>query len=572
MFNSKPNLLTELATDSLESQAKDFTKLLTAISFWSMGELDCDNLGKDVAAWNTRLSTFYATVKFTKPVTGQLLALTTAIDNKTRANAKHEELMVELGQYLAITDKRFEALTEISADTLRYIRQNAVYLRTGSQTAYKFLFKNATKIYQGFGQKAIDNALPSQLADAHKLISTIENLTGRRDIKLTPDESEKFKISHPEEHATILSTRKNIVDVAKQFIRMHVRKRGGMIKYSELLDDCEKNYIYHDFPDSDGWDGYIDEEGTLYTLDKKKIKGKPGFKIVGNPEYVAKTDNTFVFSCTTARDNKQYFYTEAAAKGWKEERFEAVDDFAPMIQKVRNEWLSDLKNKAKVQKLAVICELLYWASARIGGESTNLKGEKRFGISTLLGKHVQKDGSNLVIDYVGKHGINQHHILTPKTADQKTVAKLVLAWSKEAGEEGRVFDLLGKGLTYPGNGVVNNYFRAKGAPSNVSIHKLRHARATVIMGEQLKTCPFFKNLAGERVPNLSKKPDQKEAEAWYLEAATKVGAELGHSAGGKVSGTTAIQAYVNPTTTVSFFEELKLRLPSYAKKFVSDDD
>jgi hypothetical protein len=118
--------------------------------------------------------------------------------------------------------------------------------------------------------------------------------------------------------------------------------------------------------------------------------------------------------------------------------------------------------------------------------------------------------------------------------------------------------------------TVNAYFRSKGTPEGATVHKLRHARATLIMRRQLddpKECPFFRRSAGKMVVNMAKRPDQKMAEEWYKKAATQVGMELGHSAGEKVTWNTAVQAYINPSTTLNFFKDLSLRTPSWASKF-----
>lgn len=568
-------LLQQLAAEAgLEVQGSDFARLLTAMSFWIMGDLDVAKFKKDIGAWHQRLAPFYDQLKMNKPIRAALDKLVTNALSMAHPTSDDEARMELIGNFLSVVDPRLDAMTEIKRTTLKFIRLNVRFFRTGNGPAYQALLKGATEIHDKFGSDVIDEEIPSQLNDAHTLIDTIEALTGRRDIKLTEEEKEKFRVENPDEYQTILSSRKAILTVAKQFVRTTIRKAGGKILYSQLLEELKANYIFHDWPKAENWDGYIDEDGKLYTLAKKEIKGKPGFMIEGNPEYNQKTDDTFVFHCVTSMGNKQYFYTVDALKDWKEDRFAAVDDFVPMVEKVRANWLKDLKSaKHKTRVLACMCEVIYWASARIGATKNNVRGVTTFGISTLLGRHISREGQNLIIDYQGKMAHRQRHVLTPRTPEQKLVARMLLDWSEGAGEESPVFDLVeGRHEVPPTGSTVNAYFKSKGA--NVTVHKLRHARATIIMDRLLKdkkACPYFRYKAdGTRELIAARKPTQSQAEALYKELATEVGRELGHTSGEKITPMTAVNAYVNPSMTLAFFADLKLRTPSWAEKFQAD--
>lgn len=569
-------LIQQLAAEAgLEVQGNDLAKLLTALSFWMMGDLDVAKFKKDIVAWHERLVPLYDQLKMTKGVRQALDKLVQQMLSGTPPTNDAEGWMEQVGLFLHAADPRLDRMTEIKRNTLKFIRLNVRFFRTGNNPAYQALLKGATDIHEKFGSDVIDEDIPSQLADAHVLIDTIEKLTGRRDIKLTEEEKEKFRVENPAEYQTILASKRAIVDVAKMFVRSMIRKAGGMLLYSQMLEEFKANYIFHDWPKAEGWDGYVDEAGKLYTMQKKEIKGKPGFTIEGNPEYNPKRDDTFVFFCVTSMGNKQYFYTVEALRDWKEERFSDVDDFVPMVEKVRDGWLHDLKNqKHKIQVLACLCELIYWASARIGALKNNVRGERTFGISTIQGRHVSKVGSDLVIDYMGKMAHRQVHKLRPVTSEQKLVARMVLDWAEQAGEDGAVFDLVeNRHSTPPTNSTVNAYFKSKGA--NVTVHKLRHARATIIMDRLLKdkkACPYFRYKSdGTRELIQARKPTQSEAEALYKTLATEVGRELGHTAGEKITPMTAVNAYVNPSMTLAFFADLGLRTPSWAEKFQGDD-
>jgi ribosomal protein L16/L10AE len=63
---------------------------------------------------------------------------------------------------------------------------------------------------------------------------------------------------------------------------------------------------------------------------------------------------------------------------------------------------------------------------------------------------------------------------------------------------------------------------------------------------------------------------QSEAEKIYKKAMEKVGELLNHKTGigttEKVTGTTAIQSYIDPQLQIQFFEDLGLRTPTFLEK------
>jgi hypothetical protein len=554
-----------------DQQAADLLKVMAAIAFWTGRDLDQKAASADLKTWYGNLDDFLAEIRMTKPVQKALTALIGMFTAGQPPTDEADEYMSTVGGWLAIADKRLEAMTEISRFNLTGIRRAAQYFRNASKGSYEWLHKNAAKISPSFRQEVVDEGLDSQLTDVRSLVELIEKLTGRRDIKLTELEKEKLRETHPEEYRMILDFRRNILAISKQYIRMAVRKAGGLIGYNQLRDQMREDYVFNDLPATEGWDGYIDEDGKLWTKEKKEIKGKPGFTIVGNPEYNPKTDDTYVFSVNTSMGNTQYFYTVEALQGWRKDRFEAVDDFVPMVEKVREKWLHELKaGQYKTRLLATLCELLYWSSGRIGDVKNNVRGEQTYGISTLRGRNVERQGNNLVLDYIGKTGVHQRHVLTPKTPEQKQVARQVLEWAKDAGEDGYVFDLVeGRHSTPPTNGTVNSYFKSKGVPAGVTIHKLRHARAAGIMDRLMRDkrqCPYFRYKGDTRELIAARKPSQQEAEQAYKDLAEEVGRELGHTAGEKVTPMTAINNYIPPATTLQFFNDVQVRVPSWAEK------
>ena len=395
--------------------------------------------------------------------------------------------------------------------------------------------------------------------------------TGKAKIRMTEEERAAANKKDPQRYQMYLKATNLIAKTSRAAVRNFIRLKGkdGLAEYSATRDYLFSMSYTHYLPATKNWDGLIDENCNLYTESGLKIKNIPYTTIVGNPEYVAAQNNTFVFSCVTPNGNTQYFYTEEAVKGWREERFEAVDNFTPMIASVRSDWLKRIRSKnTKEQRLAILLEMLYWCSARIGSANNEAAGVKTFGISTLRGQHIRFLSNKLVVEYIGKTGVKQKHVLVPTTPQQKYIVKTLLEWKAEGGASGVLFDLKGNYEVPPSNSTVNTFFRACGAPSDVSVHKLRHARATSMMMQLLKSkqMPYVNVVKNELKPTRDK-PDQREAEMAFRTLAKEIGAELGHSTGEQVTEMTALANYINPTLTLNFFKTLGLRLPTWAKRF-----
>lgn len=114
--------------------------------------------------------------------------------------------------------------------------------------------------------------------------------------------------------------------------------------------------------------------------------------------------------------------------------------------------------------------------------------------------------------------------------------------------------------------LVNKWFRKSGA--TVTVHKLRHVKGTQV----------FKELLAEneaKIFNRKTPMSQGEADKTLKFLATKVGAILGHvrgvGEGQKVTGATALQAYIDPAVILDYYSRLNLRPPkAFAKLKASE--
>lgn len=568
-----PRIMQLVETAEIRDASKALAGVMTCIAFWYNNRLDIREHRNAIKKIVAVAAEFYVEFRFTKPTLQAIQSITEhMLANKTPSD-DDDEKMGFFGSIMAGFDPKFQKATEIPSDTLKYIRAAAQFFRNASENAWSFLEKNVSEIVP-FLAKNIEVPMPTQHAEVKELADLIEKLTKRRDIRMTEDEKDKWRAKNPTVYQRVLELQRHVDKSSDIFLRNYARTQPDhRVLYSEMLKVFHSSNVIHFWPNAKNWDGYIDENGVLYTMEGAEIIGKPSFTIVGNPKYDPEAEKfsgeNAPFYCITSKGNQQYFYVKEKRKGWKAETFEKVDMFVDVLDDVRASWLKDVKGGSRLRKkyvLGVLCELMYWTSARIGSEGNQTSGKATFGMTTIRGKMVRKEGANLIIEYTGKSGVHQKHILIPKTPEQKIVARQVLTWAEEA-PNAVVFDLREAHETPPSNGAVNGYLRAHGAPAGVTIHKIRHARATKIMGTQMEKCPYYRKSQGNLVPNASKKPEQKEAEEWYKSAALEVGRELGHSSGEKVTWSTAVAAYINPTTTTGFFSNLGLRLPSWAQKF-----
>ena len=65
---------------------------------------------------------------------------------------------------------------------------------------------------------------------------------------------------------------------------------------------------------------------------------------------------------------------------------------------------------------------------------------------------------------------------------------------------------------------------------------------------------------------IKQKYNLKDNNDIATKAMKEVGEKLHHQTGGKVTGMTAINSYISPAVSASFFTDLKLRVPAWVPK------
>jgi len=386
-----------------------------------------------------------------------------------------------------------------------------------------------------------------------ELRALVKQHTGRKDTKLTPEETEALKAKNRDRFKHYNKLRKNVNDSWKEFVRVFCRERGGLAKVSELVPAMKKAGItVHPY------DGYerlkVGENGALYTTTGNEI-----FSIVAadsqikwNKAYDPKKDEGYVFMYKTPmqRDFRPA-YTRPFLRRNKQARYAKVLKASEVVPQRRDKWLRDLKSADSTKQiLGAMVELLYMHAMRVGGLKNNTDGKTTYGLSTLRAGHVVSRGGGYVLSYPGKKGVTQKHVVDSTTPEGKRICAVIAKCLRGKRKDDFLWtDRTGERI---GSGSLNAYLRKIGVP--VTAHKFRHIRGTELMK---------KLLADAKIPKGS---NQKQVEKIVKGLAVKVGALLGHVSGDKVTPGTAIKSYIVPDVLSKFFAERGMRVPAWLPK------
>lgn len=456
----------------------------------------------------------------------------------------------------------FQRDTSITQEQLAMIKDCFLYFRKDSAPALSRITKNIYAV-TGDAQFAREFVLEDedspQIGDKStetSMMKIVATLTGRKgDAILTLNEMRDFRETKPKTIERYSELRKIFSTNYKQALFKFVRTSGKPyvdVKVArKYLDALGCNYI------PKGFDGNIDEQGRLYTTAGKQLAGMLIGEVVMNPSYDPKKDNTYV--CHLKGNKGQALRTVDFIKGNKAERFDKVSEFMENVDKFRTKWIKDLDSyDSKVQTIAAMVEAIYQTQARIGGDSKNQDGEDRYGMSTLLVKQLKPVArGGFEFNYVGKKGTEQHHVLLANSMTNRKVIAIIKGLIKGKKPDDVVFTNRGRLL---GGGPVNSYLKSIGVPAGITIHKFRHLAGTKLALSILKKAPFKK----------ADQPTQASVEKWIKEEMKQVGEMLHHRTGSgdnqKVTGMTAINAYIDPKTLATFFNNLGLRVPKWIPK------
>lgn len=401
------------------------------------------------------------------------------------------------------------------------------------------------------------------------LVPLVRELTGQDAYVIPADDCPKAKEKNPEAYKEYLKLRREFNGVWKLALQEMPEETCTM---DALLDSLRIRSIDHTLPL--GFKGSIDKTGKWYIEHEGELKvidGVPSAVVFPtvrmNPDF---PNSPWVFQAIKADGTGgNYFYTRAFRKHRRTEKFSKVQDLLDTIDGIREQWIEMITHFDITEPkcvAAVILELLYQFSARVGSEGNSTKeGTLTYGLSTLRKKHCHVYEDRVVFSYLGKDGVKTRHVLTLETELEHKIAKIckVMATDEKAPRD-PLFTYLTKGGKYKPvrSYVVNELFRELGA-EGCTVHKLRTYHATKLALE------LIEDLKGKR-KRFNSQRDAKDA---LTKIAEKVGKRLNHvrrtkEGKQKITGSTALANYIDVVAQVDFYNHYGIDIPPQLAKMV----
>jgi hypothetical protein len=449
-------------------------------------------------------------------------------------------------------------LTKDHIDLLKYMM--GIVLR-GSDASLKNLTRHISKLGDPdltavfLHEDAEQSNQQDLVAELNKFCRKI---FGKPEADLTVEDKNSLRDKKPEQYKVFLKLMRDINEGTKQATLSFVRQSGEkLVKATELVRYLKQNKIRSKVPE--GFNGYVDENGAYYNTNKVKLDGAITGRLEANPKYDPELDNTYVFLHYPlfGTGQPQRIYTVEYRKEKAGKKFNTVDALIKDLPAARKKWLHELKTghyEDADTVSALILELIYETSARIG-----TAGQSGQGISTLVCKNYTSRGTGyFTLNYLGKSGVKQIH----KIHTNKPEGKMMKGLLDSLVEGKKPNDLImtaqfGRAVKHVNGTYVNKYLRSLGVDQSITLHKFRHARGTIVAGAVLDKAPAFRGKS------------EAEINKWFIEAMKKVGEELGHVNGEKVTATTAIQNYIDPNLIKEWFEKVGARPNSTIQKAIN---
>lgn len=499
-----------------------------------------------------------------KRLSKSLPSLERTMEQAVRGNFDYEQLGEELRVYALEYGKSPEA--RVAVRTL--LSAFSLWMRTLSEPAFNLIHRNASsRVFPSWIATHFTREEINQTDVQKKLRSVMEQMTGGRDLGFKDVElAKQKKIEHPELYSEYLKLRRKFNDSWKIFLSNLIRQSGNKtIPMKEALTEFKKNNIVVTWPT--GYSGRVDADGNWYTRFDEFVGSPPSgvmFPTVRMNESYKKGASDYVYQGMRA-DGKpgNYFYTRDAVRRAVANKFKKVNDFIPLVPKIRAKWVTmikqfDVKDKRKVA--ALVLELLYRTSARIGSNTKNN------GMCTLLVKNYAAIPNGFRLKYLGKANVPTLHKVVGTDPLTKLIVKIVADLAENKGPKDRLFTFQNeKGKLMPLMPVtVNNVFRALGA-IGITVHKLRTYHGTTLFNEECQK-------VFDKVKSF---PSTKAALNAVKEIALKVGKQLNHvrmTSEGTATATpaTALGSYIDRMAQIAFFQHYQLPLPNYLDKTIID--
>lgn len=546
-----------------QASANAFLKSILAITAAYSKELPTPVLNM-LPDWSGLAASFVSQFRIGLPNYKNIIQI---ISNEDYDNAKLHERILTLATLMYKAKIKFRKELDLSKDQLAIMDSFSLWIRRESEAAHKRLTSLVSTLAEPkltglFVQKKEAKQMAGEQDSVKKqLTKIVKKLTGSDGIEIPKELAAKLQ-DNPL-YKEYLKLRRGVTAVYKDRVFQLVRSSGKhYLPYDEIINILNREKIAHKLPQ--GFVGNIGEKCELYTSTGKKLKGYPGSatEVVMNPNYDPVADNAYVFKAKPLPTSKlQRYYTVDYDKGSSAAKFEVVDQLADNIVKVRTAWRQDLNTTGRKQLCALLCELAYLTSARIGNVNAKSEGVQTFGLSTIQVKHVKISASAIDIKFIPKSGVKKgearvvHFKIPIAGTTTKKVARILTDLMEGKKPSEYLITYNDKFLT---SNTMTKYLQSIGAPDGATLHKFRHLRGTVLAQKIISESPF------KGKGNYS----DKEVNNWFMKAMEEVGKELGHVNGDKVTPNTAITNYINPSLMGNFYNKLGIRPPSIVQRAI----
>ena len=130
-------------------------------------------------------------------------------------------------------------------------------------------------------------------------------------------------------------------------------------------------------------------------------------------------------------DNKnrpQYVYNKNFIKKQSEKKYDHMIEFGKSYQKIIKQINKDMfnENDSKNKQIASALKIIIECNFRIGNDKY-LKENKSYGVTTLLNEHIKINGDTVILDFIGKKGVqNKCRVKNKKLSKNLKIKKRTL--------------------------------------------------------------------------------------------------------------------------------------------------
>jgi DNA topoisomerase-1 len=234
-----------------------------------------------------------------------------------------------------------------------------------------------------------------------------------------------------------------------------VRRRWALDLNGIRRDGSKENGFTYRKPDGTP----IEDEKTLARI--RRLRIPPAWRDVR----IARGESSPLQAVGVDKKGRtQYLYHAKFRAQREEEKFRRVVEFGESLPRLRRKVMKDLKRPDldRDRVLAAIVRLIDQGFFRVGNDKS-AKSESTYGLTTIHGKHVAIDSSNIAFDYIGKWRKAQK-----RTIEDRDVATIVAQLKKLKQKElfafvddGRVRDVKDRHVNDYIQSIITDEFTAK---------------------------------------------------------------------------------------------------------------